>query len=185
MLETLARHWWVLLVRGLSAIAFGVFAFAWPGVTLSVLILFFGAFVLVDGVFSLLAALRSREHDERWWFGLLRGLLGIGIGGLTMVNPGITAIVLVLYIAAWAIVSGVFEIATAVRLRQEIEGEWLMILAGVASVAFGGLLFWAPGAGALALLWWIAVWAIVLGMLLALLAFKVRRFRSGVAANPG
>jgi uncharacterized membrane protein HdeD (DUF308 family) len=183
MLESLARHWWVLLVRGLAAIAFGVMAFAWPGLTLAVLVTLFGAFVLVDGVFAVIAALRARNTDSQWWHGLLYGVLSIGIGVITWVNPGVTALVLVLYIAAWALVSGVFQIAAAIRLRKEIEGEWLMILAGIASVAFGGLLFWAPGAGALALLWWIAVWAIVVGVLLVMLAFKLRRHASAVPAS--
>jgi uncharacterized membrane protein HdeD (DUF308 family) len=181
MLEILARYWWVLLIRGIAAIAFGVLAFVWPGLTLATLILLFGAFALVDGVFALVTAIAGRRQDESWWLGILRGVIGIGIGVVTFVDPAITALALVLYIAAWALASGVLEIAAAIRLRNEIEGEWALALAGVLSIAFAGLLLWAPGAGALALLWWIAAWALVLGVLLVLESFKLRglRERSG------
>lgn len=181
MLEILARYWWVLLIRGLAAIAFGVLAFVWPGLTLATLILLFGAFALVDGVFALVTAIAGRRQDESWWLGILRGVIGIGIGVVTFVNPAITALALVLYIAAWALASGVLEIAAAIRLRNEIEGEWALALAGVLSIAFAGLLLWAPGAGALALLWWIAAWALVLGVLLVLESFKLR----GLRERPG
>ncbi|HSJ98473.1 MAG TPA: HdeD family acid-resistance protein [Myxococcota bacterium] len=181
MFEILARYWWVLLIRGLAAIAFGVLAFVWPGLTLATLILLFGAFALVDGVFALITAIAGRRQDENWWLGILRGVIGIGIGVVTFVNPAITALALVLYIAAWALASGVLEIAAAIRLRKEIEGEWALALAGVLSILFAGLLFWAPGAGALALLWWIAAWALVLGVLLVLESFKLR----GLRERPG
>jgi uncharacterized membrane protein HdeD (DUF308 family) len=177
MFEMLARYWWVVLLRGLAAIAFAILAFVWPGITLASLILLFGAFALVDGIFSLIGAIAGRREDEAWWIGVLRGVIGIGIGVLTFVNPAITALALVLYIAAWALASGILEIAAAIRLRKEIEGEWLLALAGVLSIAFAGLLLWAPGAGALALLWWIAAWALVLGVVLVFEAFKLRGLR--------
>jgi uncharacterized membrane protein HdeD (DUF308 family) len=174
MAEILARYWWVVLIRGLAAIAFGVLAFVWPGITIASLVLVFGAFALVDGIFSLLAAFQGRKVDEEWWLGALRGVLGIGIGVLTFRNPALTALVLVLYIAAWALASGILEIATAIRLRKVIEGEWLLALAGIASILFAGLVLWAPGAGALAMLWWIAAWAIVMGALLVIESFQLR-----------
>lgn len=179
MAEILARYWWVVLIRGLAAIAFGVVAFVSPGITLASLILLFGFFVLVDGVFSLLAAWQGRKVDEDWWLGVLRGVLGILLGVLTFRNPGLTALVLVLYIAAWALAGGILEIATAIRLRDRIEGEWLLALAGVASIAFAGLVLWAPGAGALAMLWWIAAWAVVTGVLLVFESFLLRGLRHG------
>lgn len=175
MSEILARYWWVILIRGIAAILFGVVAFMAPGITIATLILLFGALLLVDGIFSLLAAFAGRKVDEDWWLGLLRGVIGIGIGVLTFRSPAITALALVLYIAIWALASGILEIATAIRLRKVIEGEWLLLLAGVASIVFAGLILWAPGAGALALLWWIAAWAIVLGVLLVLESFTLRR----------
>lgn len=174
MAEILARYWWVVLIRGLAAIAFGVLAFVSPGLTIATLILLFGAFALVDGIFSLLAAWQGRKVDEDWWLGVLRGVLGIGIGVLTFRNPALTALALVLYIAAWALAGGILEIATAIRLRKVIEGEWLLALAGAASIAFAGLILWAPGAGALAMLWWIAAWAIVVGVLLVAESFLLR-----------
>lgn len=174
MAEVLARYWWVVLIRGLAAIAFGVLAFVSPGITLASLILVFGAFALVDGIFSLLAAFSGRKVDEDWWLGALRGVLGIGIGVLTFRNPALTALALILYIAAWALASGILEIATAIRLRKVIEGEWLLALAGLASIAFAGLILWAPTAGALAMLWWIAAWAIVMGALLVIESFQLR-----------
>jgi uncharacterized membrane protein HdeD (DUF308 family) len=184
MAEILARYWWVVLIRGLAAIAFGVVAFVSPGITLASLILLFGFFVLVDGVFSLLAAWQGRKVDEDWWLGVLRGVLGILLGALTFRNPGLTALVLVLYIAAWALAGGILEIATAIRLRDQIEGEWLLALAGVASIAFAGLVLWAPGAGALAMLWWIAAWAIVTGVLLVAESFLLRGLRHGRPEAP-
>jgi uncharacterized membrane protein HdeD (DUF308 family) len=177
VLQFLARYWWVVLMRGVAAILFGVLAFVWPGLTIAALVLLFGAFALVDGVFSLLAAIGGRGERDGFWLGLLHGLIGIGIGVVTLWNPAITALALVLYIAAWALVSGVLEIVAAIRLREEIEGEWLLVLAGVLSIAFAGLLLWSPGAGALALLWWIAAWAIVVGVLLVFESFKLRGLR--------
>ena len=174
MLELLGRYWWVVLIRGVLAILFGVAAFVWPGITLLTLVLLFGAFALVDGVFEVVAAISGRKHSGDWWLWLLGGLLGIAIGIMTYHNPALTAFALVLYIAAWALVRGVFEIVTAIRLREEIEGEWLLVLSGVVSIAFGLFVLWSPGAGALALLWMIAAWAIILGTTLVVLAFRLR-----------
>jgi len=179
MFELLGRYWWVVLIRGLLAILFGVCAFVWPGITLLSLVLLFGAFALVDGSFAVVAALSGRRHSGEWWLLLLAGLLGIAIGVLTYHNPAITTLALVLYIAAWAMVRGIFEIVTAVRLREQIEGEWLMALGGVASIAFALLVLWAPGAGALAMLWMIAAWAVFFGTVLVVLAFRLRSRHHG------
>lgn len=135
--------------------------------------LLFGVYVMADGILGAWMAIAGRKEHEHWWVLLLGGLLGIGI--LTFVAPGITALVLLFYIAAWAIATGVLEIVAAIRLRKEIEGEWLLILGGLVSVVFGGLLMIQPGAGALALIWLIATYAVVFGILLVILAFKVRR----------
>jgi uncharacterized membrane protein HdeD (DUF308 family) len=172
--ETLARTWWVVVLRGLLAIALGVLAFVSPGITLASLVLVFGAYALVDGVFALLSALRGRG-EEPWWLLVLEGGVGVGIGVLTLVAPGLTALGLLFYIAIWAIATGVLEIAAALALRKEIEGEWLLVLGGLASVAFGAMLIARPGAGALAVLWLIGSYAIAFGALLVLLGFKVRR----------
>ena len=179
----LSRGWWLLLLRGLAAIAFGVLTWSQPGISLAVLVMFFGAYSLVDGVLGVWTAIAGREHHEHWWVFLLEGLLGVGVGILTFFAPGVTAIALLFYIAIWAIGTGVLEIVGAIRLRKEIDGEWMLILAGLASVVFGVLLMAQPGADALALIWLIGSYAIVFGVLLVLLAFKARSF-AGVIKQP-
>jgi uncharacterized membrane protein HdeD (DUF308 family) len=175
-----ARGWWLLLLRGLAAIVFGVLTLLEPGISLAVLVLFFACYALVDGVLCLWTVVAGHgRHESRWVLGL-EGLLGVGVGVLTFVAPGITALVLLFYIAIWAIATGVLEIAVAIRLRREIRGEWLLVLAGVASVVFGVILMVRPGAGALALLWLIGSYAILFGLLVVGLAFRARRFQHGV-----
>lgn len=170
----LARNWWVLLLRGIAAILFGVLAFVWPGVTLAVLVLLWGAFALVDGVLALISAIRGGGAGARWWLALV-GLAGIVAGIATFVYPGLTSLVLLFVIAFWAIVAGVFEIVGAVMLRKEIENEWTLILAGALSVIFGVILLMQPAAGALALIWMIAGYAILFGILNVIFAWRLRR----------
>jgi uncharacterized membrane protein HdeD (DUF308 family) len=177
MVTMLARNWWVLAIRGVAAILFGIAAFVWPGITLAVLVLLFGAYALVDGIFAVIAGIAAHEEQHRWWLLILEGLAGIVIGVLTFLYPGITALVLLYFIAAWAIVTGAFEIAAAIRLRKEIVDEWLLVLAGIASMLLGILLMVLPGPGALALIWLIGAYALVEGVLLLLLAFRLRRWR--------
>ena len=177
----LRRGWWLLLLRGLAAIAFGIVTWTQPGISLAALVLLFGAYSLVDGVFATWTAIAGRTGHDYWWVLLLEGLLGIAVGMLTFVVPGVTALALLFYIAIWAIGTGVLEILAATRLRKEIKNEWALILAGVASVLFGFLLAMQPGAGALALLWLISSYAVLFGVLLLILAFKTRRF-SGITA---
>ncbi len=172
----LNRSWWLLLLRGLAAIAFGVLTWVLPGISLSALVLLFGAYAMVDGILAAWTAIAGGKDTDYRWVLLLEGLLGIGVGVLTFVAPGITALALLFYIAIWAIATGVLEIAAAIRLREEIKNEWLLILAGLASVIFGVLIAAQPGAGALTLLWLIASYAVVFGVLLVILAFKVRSF---------
>jgi uncharacterized membrane protein HdeD (DUF308 family) len=169
--ETAARHWWAFALRGVVAILFGVLAFAWPGVTLTVLVLFWGAFALVDGVLALVAAFRT-DHDHRWGL-LLEGVVGIGAGIVTFVWPGLTALVLLYIIAVWALLTGVLELVAAVRLRKVIQNEWWLALSGIASVLFGLVLLAAPGAGAVAVVWLIAAYAIVFGVLNLALALRL------------
>jgi uncharacterized membrane protein HdeD (DUF308 family) len=177
MIGTLSRNWWILAIRGVAAILFGIGAFLWPGITLTVLVLLFGAYALVDGVFAV------RKEQERWWMMILEGLAGIALGVLTFVWPGITALVLLYFIAAWSIVTGAFEIAAAIRLRKEIEGEWMLALAGIASMLFGILLVVLPGPGALALIWLIGAYALVFGILLLMLAFRLRSMGDTVSTQ--
>ena len=169
-----SRYWWALALRGLISVLFGLAAFIWPGVTLEVLILFIGAFMLVDGVITLVAALQGRGQHRHWWMLLLDGLVGVLAGLATLVLPNVVALFLIYLVAAWAIVSGLLEIAAAVRLRQEIEGEWRLILGGIVSIIFGVLVALWPLAGAIAFVWMIGAYAIIFGALLLALAFRLR-----------
>jgi uncharacterized membrane protein HdeD (DUF308 family) len=174
MVHALAKNWWLLLLRGIAAIIFGVLAFAWPGVTLLTLILFYGAFALVDGVLAIIAAITGGAPGPRWWLAIV-GLLGIAAGLLTFLMPGLSALVLLFFIAGWAITTGVFQIIGAIQLRKEIDNEWLLVLGGIISVLFGIGVMVAPGAGALALIWVIGTYAIIIGVLLVALAFRLKK----------
>ena len=171
----LGRNWWLLLLRGLVAIVVALLTWAQPGVSLAALVLVFGIYVLADGLLGVWSAIAKRRDNRHWWLLLLWGLVGIVVGVMTFIMPGITGLVLLMYIAAWAVITGVLQIVAAIRLRKEIKGEWLMILSGLVSVAFGVLLFLQPGAGALAVAWIIAAYAFIFGVLMVLLAFKVRK----------
>lgn len=173
MLSVYTGSWWAMVLRGIAAIAFGVLAFVWPGITVAALIFLWGAYALVDGAFSIAAGIRSHGEYKRWWFLLLEGVLSIAAGIVAFVMPGITALILLILIAAWAIVTGVFEIAAAIQLRKEIKGEWLLGLAGAASVLFGVAMFLNPAAGALAVVWLIGVYAIFFGVLLVALGLRL------------
>jgi uncharacterized membrane protein HdeD (DUF308 family) len=180
-IDTLARNWWLLLLRGIAGIIFGVLTFFWPEISLVALVLLFGAFAFADGVFTFINGIRERRANERWWLLILQGLMGIGAGVVTLVWPGISALALLYVIAAWALVTGALEIAAAIRLRKVIEGEWLLALSGIASVLLGILLFVFPGPGALAVVLWIGAYALVSGVLLIVLAFRLRSW----ARDPG
>ena len=174
MLHALARYWWLILLRGIAAIIFGVLAFIWPGITLVTLILFYGAFALIDGVLALVHAFMGDNKGSRWWLALI-GVLGILIGLLTFMWPGLTALALLVFIAAWAIVLGIFQIMGAIRLRKEIDNEWTLGLGGALSVLFGVVMLIAPGAGAIALIWVIGAYAIVFGILLVMAALRLKK----------
>jgi uncharacterized membrane protein HdeD (DUF308 family) len=174
LIETLKRHWWVPVLRGIAAIVFGVIAFVYPGLTVAVLVLLFGAWVLVDGVFRIVGAIGHRASDPDWGWQLVIGILGIIIGFLTFHAPAITALALVIYIAAWALMIGATEIAVAFKLRREIKGEWFLILMGLLSIVFAIMLLWNPLPGAIALVWLIASYAIVFGILGIILGFRLR-----------
>lgn len=177
ILPMLARYWWLILLRGIAAIIFGVLAFIWPGITLVTLILFWGAFTLVDGVLALVHAFMGGNIGSRWWLALI-GVAGIAAGILTFLWPGVTALVLLVFIAAWAIILGVFQIMGAIKLRKEIDNEWTLILGGIVSVLFGLIILVAPGAGALGLVWAIAAWAIVFGVLMVMAALKLKKHQA-------
>jgi uncharacterized membrane protein HdeD (DUF308 family) len=171
----LTRYWWATLFRGVVWILFGLIVFAQPGISLVTLTLLFGLFALIDGIANVLSALGAQEH-ENWWMVLFAGLAGILVGAITFFSPSVTALTLLFFIALWAIGTGVAEIVAAIRLRHEIEGELWLGLAGLVSVAFGVFLVARPGAGALAVLWLIASYAMVFGAILIVLAFEARAF---------
>jgi uncharacterized membrane protein HdeD (DUF308 family) len=182
----LARWWWTFILRGILAIAFGVLAFLAPGLGIAVLVGLFAAWALIDGVTGLLAGIRSRERDRSWWLAVLEGLAGIVAAIIALVFPVLAAEVLVIIIGAWAIVTGAFEIVSAIRLREQIQGELWLGLAGVASIMFGVILFLFPGAGALSLVWLIGGFAIAFGAFLVILGWRLRginELAKGGAAN--
>lgn len=170
----LSRNWWVFLLRGILAVIFGILAFIWPGTTLLTLIILFGAYALVDGIFAIIAGVAGYGTTERWWAEVIEGVLGMVIGLMTLLWPGATALVVLYFIAAWAIVTGILEIAAAIQMRRYISGEWLLFLSGAVSVLFGVLLFIFPGAGALSLIAFIGAFAILFGILLIVLALRLR-----------
>jgi uncharacterized membrane protein HdeD (DUF308 family) len=172
--DTLTRNWWVMLIRGVAGVLFGIATFFAPGVSLAVLVLLFGAYALVDGVLAVISAVRRRGVSDRWWMLLLEGLVGIAAGIVTLVWPGITALALLYVIAAWALLTGAFEIAAAIRLRKIITGEWLLVLSGVASIGLGILLMIFPGPGALVMVLWIGAYVFVFGILLIALSLRLR-----------
>jgi uncharacterized membrane protein HdeD (DUF308 family) len=176
LLHGLAKNWWLLLLRGIAAIIFGILAFAWPGITLLSLVILYGAYALVDGVLSIAAAIGGGggAATPRWWL-IVVGLLGIAAGLLTFFWPQITALVLLMFIGAWALIHGVFEIIGAIRLRKEIDNEWMLILSGALSVLFGAAMLIMPGAGALALIWVIGAYSIIFGILFVGFAFRLKK----------
>jgi uncharacterized membrane protein HdeD (DUF308 family) len=178
MFDSLSRSWWSLVVRGIFAIIFGILAFVWPGLTLVTLVILFGAYAFVDGIFAIFGAIGGWGERDDHWLLLLEGLLGVGIGIITFAAPGVTAVGLLLYIVAWSLATGVLEIAAAIRLRKEIKGEGWLILSGIASIVFALLLMIFPAAGALGFLWLIAIYALVFGVILIALGLKLRGLRS-------
>lgn len=165
----LARNWWLLLIRGILAVLFGLMAFAWPALTLVTLVLLYGAYAFVDGLTAIWVGVSSRA-----WGVLLFGILGVVIGIYTFFYPGVTAIALLYLIAAWALVRGTFEIVTAIQLRKEISYEWALVVSGLISIIFGIVLVSNPGEGALAMVVVIGAFALMFGVVMIVLAFRVR-----------
>jgi uncharacterized membrane protein HdeD (DUF308 family) len=183
MNESLSRFCWTLALRGVVAILFGVLALIWPHLTLLVLVALFAAYALLSGAASTIGAIKSRKNDEDWWMLLMLGLVGLGAGVVAVVHPALTALVLVLVMGANAMITGVLDIALAVRLRKFIRGEWLLILSGILSIAFGVLVFLYPDTGALTLVWLISAYALITGVLLLALAFYLRQRTRNVQSN--
>lgn len=179
LLQRLAENWWMFLFRGIAAIVFGFLAFAWPGLTILTLALLWGAYALVDGAFALWAAIAAKQagSEPRWWLAIV-GALGVVAGLAALIFPAAAAGALVLVIAAWAIATGIAQIWGAIRLRKELEKEWLLMLAGGISVAFGVLVFLQPVSGALAIVWIIGTFAILIGCNHIAFAVSLKRLRA-------
>jgi len=179
MLKTLARNWWALLIRGIAAVIFGILAFTWPGLTGFVLVVLFGAYAFVDGIFALLSAIRAAEGHERWIAFAIEGIIGLIIAAITFWHPIVTAFALYITIAFWAVLTGIFEVVAAVQLRKLIPNEWLLILGGIASIAFGVLMVIFPMIGALAVIFLIGAYAIIFGVLMIAFSFRLRQHAAG------
>ncbi len=175
--ERLRKEWGWIALRGFLALIFGMLTFAMPGITLVILVIVWGAYVLLDGVLALVAGFRIRDSGRPLWSLIAVGLIGIAAGGVTFLWPGLTALTLMLIIGLWAIAIGIFQIVAAVRLRKHIRGEWLHALSGVVSVVFGIAVVLRPGAGAIALVWIIGSFAMVFGVMLIGMAFRLRSVR--------
>lgn len=174
MLDELSRHWGLIALRGVLAILFGLLAWIWPGITLWALIVLFGAYALVDGIIAIGAAIRGAPGQSRTWLAVT-GVAGIVFGLMALIWPGETALVLLLLIAWWAVITGILEIVAAISMRKEIEGEWFYIGSGIVSVLFGVLLFVWPVSGALGVIWIIGLFSIIFGIALLAAAFRLRK----------
>jgi uncharacterized membrane protein HdeD (DUF308 family) len=173
--KLIADRWWTLVVRGVAGIAFGIFTLVAPRTSLLAIVYVWGAYAIIDGIGALASAWRN-DRGGRGWL-IFEGIVGIGAGIVAFAWTGLTALFLLIMIASWAVITGVIELIAAFRLRREIEGEWLLAASGVLSVILGIVLFMAPGAGIVALLWTIGVYAIVFGGMLIALGFRVRSWR--------
>ncbi|HEY2589900.1 MAG TPA: HdeD family acid-resistance protein [Tepidisphaeraceae bacterium] len=184
MMSTLARNWWLVLLRGLCAILFGILAFTWPGLTLLTLALMWGIYAIADGITALTLAVAGRRIGPPAWWLILTGVLGILAGIIAIVHPGLAITVLLLFIGFWAIARGIMEIVAAIALRREVANEFLLLLSGLISILFGILLVARPGTGALALVWLVGTLAIVYGVFEIGLAFRLRQLKGRLEPPP-
>lgn len=184
MKDLLTRSWWLLALQGVAAIAFGVLAIVWPGLTLLWLVALFAAYALLQGAAAIFAAIRGRRIESKWWVMLLLGIVSVAAAVLAIFYPAITALTLVLLMGANALVTGVLQLVVAVRLRQQIRREWLLVANGIISIIFGALVMLFPTGGALAMVWLVSFYAMLSGVLLLTLAFRAHSWRSAGAPGP-
>ncbi|HEX3465440.1 MAG TPA: HdeD family acid-resistance protein [Candidatus Elarobacter sp.] len=183
MIERLTSHWWLFLIRGILALALGILMPLFPGATIYVLAILFGAYAFVDGIVAIAAAIRMNHAEHNWGWLLVEGVLGVLVGVITFFYPTITVLWLIYLFAAWAILTGIAAIVAAIRLRPLVN-EWLTILLGVLSVAAGIAIWFVPAAGAFAIVWIISVYALLAGILFIGLAFRIRGLHGRVAGTP-
>lgn len=179
----LANNWWAFLIRGILALIFGIVAVFFPAAAFLALVLVFGAFAFIDGVFALVAAFTSNAKSENWWWLILEGIVGLAIGILTIVQPAAMGEAWLILIAAWAVITGILEIITAIRLRKIIVGEFWLILGGVLSVVFGIIVAFYPSAGAFAIGLLIGLYAILFGAIFVALGLKLRSFARAISQS--
>jgi uncharacterized membrane protein HdeD (DUF308 family) len=180
--DLLQHRWSALLVRGLIAIGLGLLVWARPGISLSVFVIAFGIWALFDGIVTSWLAFEDRPQQSWGWM-LFAGILGIVIGLLALARPGATAVSLLFLIAIWAVARGILEIVVAISLRRELEGEWRLLIAGILSIVFGAIVFANPGAGLIAVLWLVGMYAVLYGIMLVMLAFKARNLGKHLATG--
>ena len=174
MSNTIARSWCSTLVHGLLSAILGILILSYPGLTVGLLIIFFAAYAFVSGLFNSIAAIANRKNNEDWSIHLIEGLVGIGVGILVWTWPGISALLLLYVIAAWAVITGILQVLTAIKLRKHIKHEFLLGICGIISLIFGIYVFRFPGAGALALAWVIGIYTLAIGILLVILSFQIK-----------
>jgi uncharacterized membrane protein HdeD (DUF308 family) len=184
MASLLARMWWVVVLRGVLAIIFGIMAFTWTAEWWAAIVIVFGVYAIFDGVGALVAAVRGEPNLGPRWELLLEGVVGIAAGLVAIAWPGITELVLLYMIAGWAIATGVLAIASAIRLRKEIRGEWALGLSGVLSIALGLGLILLPGPGLLVIAWWVGATSLVFGFLLLMLGLRLRKVSKAAELKP-
>lgn len=184
MVRTLSQNWWLVVLRGVLAVLFGLLAFIWPGITWLTLVVLFGIYAIVDGLVAIGTGLARTRESSRWWTFLLEGLINIGAGVAALIWPGVATLVILYVIATWAVFTGILEIVAAIRLRHEITNEWMLALGGVISIAVGVVLFFQPAAGSLAIIWIIGAYALIFGILLVILGFRLRNWRRPDSPEP-
>jgi len=176
----LRNHWWALVLRGVMAILFAIITFAVPGITIAVLVTIFGFYALFDGVFAIVSTIKAVQGHRRWGAFLFEGVVGILFGLYAIIFPIGAAAAFMTFVAVWAVFTGILEIMAAIRLRRHIQGEWILILVGVLSILLGSVLLAAPVSGAVFLVWVLASYGLIFGVLLITLGFRVRRLPESV-----
>ena len=177
LVRVMADNWWVLLLRGIAAVIFGLLALFWPGLTVYLLLIVFGAYAIFDGIMAVIVAFQRKSEDDGWWAWALDGALSIIIGLMALFWPEATALALIIWMAIWAVVGGIFRIIAAFRLRAEIEGEWALGFSGLLMVIWGVLMALIPAAGLLSIAWLIGIFALLIGIVMIVLAFRLRGMR--------
>ena len=174
MLQALASAWWVFLVRGIVGVLLGVTIWLQPAASVAVLVLFFGAWMLIDGIFTMIGSIVRRNDNPEWGWMLVSGIMSLVIGLLTLRAPGLTVVVLILFVSVWAMMLGISQIALGWRIRREVSNEWMLYLGGAVALLFGISVMWNPAAGALSVLWMIAFFSILFGISMIVLSFRLK-----------